>query len=83
MNEDKQNRSQGKPKGVQPPEPDPNREPGDEDLYNRDKQGNIFYDKNTEIRRETQFHDATASEIGTDEEKVNRENDLFRNQKEK
>ncbi len=55
---------------------DPNREPGDEDLYNRDKQGNVFYDKNTEERRETQFHDATAADIGK-QKKVTPEDDEF------
>ncbi len=61
-------------------EPDPNREPGDEDLYNRDTQGNVFYDKNTEERRETHFHDATAADIGN-QPKVTPEDDEFGKQK--
>ena len=72
----------GKGKGSQPqqggrPRPDPNREPGDDTLYNEDKQGNVFYDKNTEIRRESQFHDATAAPLGDDKQKVKPENDQF------
>lgn len=61
---------------------DPNREPGDQDLYNEDKQGNVFYDKNTEIKRETEFHDATATPVGN-EPKVTQENDQFGKQKKK
>lgn len=61
--------------------PDPNREPGDDALYNESKQGNTFYDKNTEVRREGQFRDATAAPLGDEQEKVKPENDQFGKEK--
>ncbi len=61
----------------QPQPPDPNREPGGNALYNEDAQGGVFYDKNTEIKRETEFHDATAAPIVDEKQKVTPENDQF------
>ena len=61
-----------------PQPPDPNREPGGDALYNEDTQGGVFYDKNTEIKRETEFHDATAAPIVDEKQKVTPENDQFR-----
>jgi hypothetical protein len=55
---------------------DPNREPGDQDLFNEDTEGNVFYDKNTEIKRESEFHDSTAAPIGKPP-KVNQDTDEF------
>ncbi len=59
---------------------DPNRQPGDQDLYNEDKQGGVFYDKNTEIKRESEFHDSTGAPIGK-QPKVTRDTDEFGKQK--
>ncbi len=59
-----QSDNQASPTGKHPDPPDPNREPGDDELFNEDSQGNVFYDKNTEIKRETEFHDATGAPIG-------------------
>src|SRR5512143_3741085 len=59
--------------------PDPNREPGGQDLDNEDVEGNVFYDENTEIKRESEVHDATGAPIGK-REKVTPDSDQFHKQ---